>query len=328
MLETAFLLSVFLISVEFLLGFAILFKLKARLASIGILLIMIIFTAVTWFDARYNLVPDCGCFGDAIKMSNWETFSKNVVLILLAIFVFIKRKTIVSRLPQWFQTSTLLIFIGMFAWFINYNYQHLPLLDFRDWKMGNDMKSSGEGEAKTFVTYRNIETGEEKEFLSPNYPWNDSVWMVQWEFVDQRLDESGVVRLHNLIIEDEEGNDMTKALLEHSGDQFLLISYDLDFASGEGMLKAAKLFMAMDEQGIAFDMLSASDLEIIDKYREVYQMEYPVYFADDIELKAMIRSNPGMLWLHDGVIIQKWHANDFPDWKDMEALIMEKSSQK
>ncbi len=328
MLETAFLLSVFLITVEFLLGFAILFKLKARLASIGILLIMIIFTAVTWFDARYNLVPDCGCFGDAIKMSNWETFSKNVVLILLAIFVFIKRKTIVSRLPQWFQTSTLLIFIGMFAWFINYNYQHLPLLDFRDWKMGNDMKSSGEGEAKTFVTYRNIETGEEKEFLSPNYPWNDSVWMVQWEFVDQRLDESGVVRMHNLIIEDEDGNDMTKALLEHSGDQFLLISYDLDFASGEGMLKAAKLFMAMDEQGIAFDMLSASDLEIIDKYREVYQMEYPVYFADDIELKAMIRSNPGMLWLHDGVIIQKWHANDFPDWKDMETLIMEKSSQK
>ena len=323
MLDYAFPLAVMLIAVEFLLGIAILFKLKARLASFGILLIMIFFTAVTWFDARYNLVPDCGCFGDAIKMSNWETFSKNVVLILLAIVVFYRRKTIVSGLPQWIQSVSLFVFIGLFGWFINYNYQHLPLLDFREWKVGNDMKSSGEGEAKTFVTYRNTETGEEKEYLSPNYPWNDTVWMAQWEFVDQRLDESGVIRKHNLIIEDEEGNDLTKAIIEQNGDQFLLVSYDLDFANGEGMLKAAKLFHQMDDEGIAFDMLSASDEQTIDKYREVYQMEYPVYFADDIELKAMIRSNPGMLWLKDGVIIQKWHANDFPNWGKIKGLVGE-----
>ena len=323
MLDLALPLAVMLITVEFLLGFAILFKLKARLASFGILLIMIFFTVVTWFDARYNLVPDCGCFGDAIKMSNWETFSKNVVLILLAVVVFFKRKTVISGLPQWIQSVILIVFIGLFAWFVNFNYQHLPLLDFRDWKAGNDMKSSGEGETKTFVTYRNIKTGEEKEYLSPNYPWNDSLWMANWEFVDQRLDESGLIRKHNLIIEDEEGNDLTKAIIEHNGNQFLLISYDLDFANGEGMLSAAKLFQKLDEQGIAFDMLSASDTQIIDKFREVYQMEYPVYFADDIELKAMIRSNPGLLWLKDGVIIQKWHFNDFPDWEEVKDLMGE-----
>jgi len=323
MLEMAMPLSVFLIAVEFLLGVAILFKLKARLASLGILLIMIIFTAVTWFDARYNLVPDCGCFGDAIKMSNWETFSKNVVLILLAIVVFFKRKSIVTGIPPWIQSVILFVFIGLFAWFINYNYQHLPLLDFREWKVGNDMKSIGEVEAKTFVTYRNSETGEEKEYLSPNYPWNDSAWMAQWDFIDQRLDESGLIRKHNLIIEDDDGNDLTKIIIEHNGEQFLLISYDIDFANGEAMLSAGKLFQKLDDQGIAFDMLSASDTQIIDKYREVYQMEYPVYFADDIELKAMIRSNPGLVWLRNGVVIQKWHASDFPSYEELEVLMGE-----
>jgi hypothetical protein len=145
--------------------------------------------------------------------------------------------------------------------------------------------------------------------------------MAQWEFVEQRQDESGVIRNHNLIIEDADGNDLTKAIIENENDQFLLVSYDLDIANGEGMLKAAKLFRQMDDEGIAFDMLSASDTEIIDKYREVYQMEYPVYFADDIELKAMIRSNPGLLWLRNGVVMQKWHYNDFPKWEELKDLM-------
>ena len=327
MLDSALLLSVFLIAIEFLLGVAILFKLKVRLAAFGVFLIMIIFTLITWFDARYNLVPDCGCFGDAVKMSNWETFSKNVVLILLAIVVFVKRKTIVSKMPQWLQSVTLIAFVGMFVWFIMYNYSHLPLLDFRDWKVGKDMKSNGEGKSKTFVTYRNIGTGEEKEYLSPNYPWNDSLWMAEWEFVNQRLDESGLDKKHDLYIEDNEGHDLTKAIIEHSGDQFLLVSYDLDFANGESMIKAANLFSELDDQGIAFDMISASDESLINKYSEVYQMEYPVYFADDIDLKAMIRSNPGLLWLRDGVVIQKWHHNDFPTWEELNDSMKAPQSQ-
>jgi len=305
MLGLALPLSIFLIAVEFLLGFAILFKLKSKLAALGVFLIMIFFTAVTWFDAYYNLVPDCGCFGDAVKLSNWETFYKNVVLIVLAAIVFFKRKTIISAAPSWVQSVILFVFTCLFVWFTFYNYSHLPLLDFRDWKAGKDMKSSGEGQAKTFVTYKNNETGEEKEFLSPNYPWNDSVWMAEWTFFHQRLDESGVIRQHSLIIEDEDGNDLTNVIIENAADQFLLISYDLDNANGEAMLQASELFQKLDYNGIALDMVCASDPRLIEKYSIVYQMEYPVYFADDIELKAMIRSNPGLLWLRNGVVMEK-----------------------
>ncbi|MCF6170061.1 MAG: DoxX family protein [Bacteroidales bacterium] len=321
LLDGALAISFFLISVEFLLGIAIILKLKVRLAALGVLLIMFFFTVLTWFDARYTLVPDCGCFGDAIKLSNWETFYKNIVLVLMAVVVFFKRKTIASRLPQWTQSVSLMIFTGAFVYFVFYNYNHLPLLDFRDWKEGKDMRNTGEGRAKTFVTYRDKQTGEEKEYLSPDYPWNDSAWMARWEFVGQRVDESGVVRKHELYIEDDAGNELTKAVIEHPGDQFLLISYDLDFADGEGMLKAARIFHVLDEQGIAFDMLSASDTGLIRKYKEVYQMDYPVYFADDTELKAMIRSNPGLVWLRNGVVMKKWHYNDFPDRTELEALL-------
>lgn len=321
MLSLALPLSIFLITVEFLLGFAILFKLKPKLAALGVFLIMIFFTAVTWFDAYYNLVPDCGCFGDAIKLSNWETFYKNVVLIILAALVFFKSKSIVNKLPGWFQYFILIVFTGIFIWFTFYNYSHLPMLDFRDWKVGKDMKSSGEGQAKTFVTYKNKQTGEEKEYISPNYPWNDTVWMAEWTFVKQRLDESGIIRQHNLIIEDEDGNDLTNVIVENTTDQFLLISYDLDNANGEAMLQAAELFQKLDNNGIAFDMVCASDPSLIKKYNKVYQMEYPAYFADDIELKAMIRSNPGLVWLHNGVVMQKWHANDFPEWEELKVLM-------
>ncbi len=101
--ELSFALAVFLIVVEFLLGVALIFKLRYKLATLGVLLIMVFFTIVTYFDANYNLVPDCGCFGDAIKISNWSTFYKNIALIIMAIIVFFTRKSNASDLPNWLQ---------------------------------------------------------------------------------------------------------------------------------------------------------------------------------------------------------------------------------
>lgn len=306
-------LSVFLITCEFLIGFALLFRLQVRLAALGVLLVMIIFTIVTYFDARDNMVPDCGCFGDAIKMTNWETFYKNIVLIVMAIIVFSFRKRIVSKKPYWFQNIALVLFGGLFVWFIFYNYNHLPVLDFREWKVGNDMKSENLDKVKTYVIYKNKETGEVKEFESPNYPWNDSVWMSQWEFVDQRVDESAVIRKHHLLIQDSLGNDFTKELVENPGNQLLLISPSIRDANSEGMIKAGNLYEETLDTNIDFALVCATDPVAVRKYVTVYNMYYPVYFADDIELKALIRSNPGLVYLRNGVVMGKWHYNDFPD---------------
>lgn len=309
--------SFLLITVEFLLGIALVFKLRARLAALGVLLIMIFFTGVTYFDARYNLVPDCGCFGDAIKLDNWETFYKNIVLIILAIIVFIRRKKLGLRMAAWAQMVILLVITGGFVYFMFYNYNHLPMLDFRDWKEGRNMKTENEDAVETYLVYKNISTGEIREYTTENLPWKDSVWRAQWEFVDQRYDDSKVIKKHHLIIENTSGTDFTKVLIENTGYQFLLVSYDLEEANGEGMLKAASLLADASAHDAGIALLTASDEETWSKYLEVYQMRYPYFLADDIELKAMIRSNPGLLLLQDGVVLKKWHYNDFPlTWRD------------
>lgn len=320
-------LGVFLIAVEFLLGVALVFKLRYKLATLGVLLIMVFFTIVTYFDARYNLVPDCGCFGDAIKLSNWGTFYKNIVLIVMAIIVFFTRRMTVPRLPSWFQSVVLVILVGGFIWFMFYNYYHLPIVDFRDWKVGNDMKSSGEENAKTYVIYKNVETGEIKEYLAPDYPWNDSVWRTQWEFVDQRFDDSGVIRMHTLFLEDEAGSNYTEYVIENPDYQLLLTTYDLEEANGGGMIEASELFNSLNRNDISFALLSSSGIDIIQNFEEVYQINYEVYFADDIELKAMIRSNPGLMLLHNGVVLEKWHFNDFPEIKELEEVIASKETE-
>jgi hypothetical protein len=306
-------LSVLLITVEFLLGFALLFKLRSRLTSLGVLLIMMFFTIVTFVDARYNMVPDCGCFGDAIKMTPWQTFYKNIVLILFAFIIFFSSNRMKIQLPGWMQNAILILFGGAYIWFIFYNYNHLPMLDFREWKEGRDMKSLNLDKAKTYVIYKNKETGETKEYISPNYPWNDSVWMSQWEFVDQRYDDSEVVRKHHVVIEDESRNTVTEDLVENPGEQFILISYDLDGSNEGGMVAASSLFEEAFNESIDFALVTASGPETIQKYEQVFGITYPYFFADGTELKAIIRSNPGLIYLKNGVIISKWHYHDFPE---------------
>lgn len=312
--------SYLLICAEFLIGIGLLFKLQAKLASLGVVLMMVFFTFITYIDAKYEMVPDCGCFGDAVKLTAWETFYKNLVLLPMALVVFFSRKKMVVSMPSWLQTVVLLVFGLGYIFFMNYNLNHLPLADFRDWKIGKDMKTENEDGGVTYLKYQNKESGETQEYISPNYPWNDSVWMSEWEFVDQRYDDSGIVNKHNLVIENLKGGNFTKVLIENPDYQFLLISYDLDEVNGESMLKAFDLFETTKNHKVAVALLTASGPETYAKYMEVYKMRYPIFFADGTELKAMIRSNPGLVLLKNGVVLNKWHANDFPStWK--EALL-------
>lgn len=321
LIDLSFAITVLVISVEFLLGVALLLKLRIRLAALGVLLIMIFFTCVTFIDARYNLVTDCGCFGDAIKLTTWQTFYKNVVLLIFAIIIFVKRNNIVRSQGKKFQLILLILFLAGFGWFISFNYNHLPVVDFREWKVGNDMKSTGRETVVSYLVYKNKDTGELKEYISPDYPWNDSIWLSEWEFVNQRIDDSQLVMKHGLIIEDEDGNNLTEEIIENPEYQFILASYDLDDALGQGMIDASALFRIMNEKGINVALLTSSTDDVIENYRELYLINYDVYFADDIELKAMIRSNPGLLLLKDGVVIAKWHHNDFPQIDEVEELI-------
>jgi len=318
LLPYAMTLSIILILSEFLLGIAFLFRLFMKTATKAMLLMLAFFTVVTFLNALNNWVPDCGCFGDAIILSNWATFYKNIVLILLSLWVliyWIRKPAHAKFIPQ---LLVLLLIGGGYLGFVEHNLNHLPIIDFRDWKTGRDMKASGLDKAKTYVTYQNKKTGEKKEFLFPHYPWKDTAWMAQWQFLSQRVDDSQVIRKHNLIIEDSLGNNLYKEIVENPGNQFILVADDLSKSNMQGLKKAASLYRMVHKRGISMVLLTSSDYPTIRAIEDQLHTAIPSYQTDDIELKIMIRSNPGLLWLKNGRIQKKWHYHDFPSPKVME----------
>jgi uncharacterized membrane protein YphA (DoxX/SURF4 family) len=311
-------LSIFLCAVEFALGAALLFNFWLKVLSWPLLLMMAFFTLLTLNDAIYNPVPDCGCFGDALKLTNWETFYKNVVLIILVGIIFYYRKKFrsifVPRIDMW---AVAVIFLA-FTYFSVHQYRHLPWIDFLGWKKGTDLVPDNPGQSKTYLIYRNKISGEEKEYLSPNYPWNDTTWVREWEFVAQRVDDSGVIKGHNLKIFDSEGNDYTETFINNPGYQFLVVSYSLSEASEKGMEKINRLFEQVNNEAHSMVVLTGSLDKEIAAYRQKMHPDLEFYNADDVELKIIVRANPGVILLRDGVVVDKWHWRDLPDYDELK----------
>ena len=167
--DAALVLAVVMILAEFIVGICLLTNVLPRLATLGATLLMIFFTITTFFDAIYDLMPDCGCFGTAIKLTNWQTFGKNIVIDLVLLPVVVNNKSLknnrITLLGQWVLA---IIYMAVFTGFEIYNIRHLPVVDFMDWKVGKDMSPKGYDAGKIYVTYRNNETGDNQEFESPN----------------------------------------------------------------------------------------------------------------------------------------------------------------
>jgi uncharacterized membrane protein YphA (DoxX/SURF4 family) len=314
-------LSIALCSIEFLIGAALVLNLKMRFTSVILLIIMSFFTILTLLDAIYEPVSDCGCFGDAIKMTNWQTFYKNILLIAFAIFIFAERKKFLSVLSPKNQLILLLLILSGFTWFSILNYKHLPLIDFMEWKKGRDMTPDTDAESLVYLTYRNNQSGEIKEYLSPDYPWNDSVWTKNWTFVDQRTVVLGESVQHGLLAEDEEGYDVTLSLIDSPEYMFIAISYHLESASDKGISSLIQVKDSIEAQGFGFSMITSSLPEQVEEFLKLHNSEFPVYFADGVVLKSMVRANPGLMLFKSGVVIDKWHYNDFPKGDALRKLL-------
>jgi hypothetical protein len=219
--------------------------------------------------------------------------------------------------PRIDHIAILLIFLA-FGFFSIYQYRHLPWVDFLGWKTGTDLVPDNPGKEKVYLTYRNKVTGETKEYLSPDYPWNDSTWTANWEFVEQRIDDSGVIKGHTLKIFDVEGNDQTETFINNPGYQFLVSSYSLGSSSPKGFKKINRLFEDVTRNNHSLVVLTGSLDAEIQSYRKELSPDLEFYNADDVELKMMIRSNPGLILLKDGVVMGKWHWRDIPDYEDLK----------
>lgn len=306
----ALVLSVLLCALEFSTGVYLLFNIKSKIASWLAFFMMIYFTIVTFFDAIYNLVPDCGCFGDAIKLTNWQTFYKNIVLIVIAFLVFAKRKQYKSPFRNMTGWIMFAIVPLLFMWFENYNLRHLPVVDFTAWKVGNRMVPKELKPVNYYLVYQNKKTGETKEFISKDLPYTDSAFMNDYAYKDTRIDDPNVYPAPNFRIIDTMGNDVTRSYMQNT---VFFVCQDIQKSNTDALKKAAGMINYLNESGYHVIGLSASEIPIVDSYKKKYSLDISFFQTDDIELKTMVRSNPGLVIIKDAVITGKWHYNDFPD---------------
>lgn len=309
-------LAVILCVAEFSLGVFLLFNIFKKTTAWLTLLMMFFFTLLTLNDAISNPVPDCGCFGDFIILSNWQTFYKNLAIDFFLIFVFITRNSYDSVYKKTTEWSIAILAIIVFTLFNSYNINRLPILDFRDWKVGKKLSIDNPKPLKYYLTYTNKKTGETKEYLSPNYPFNDSVWMAQWEYTDMRVDDPNEhptdVHFFNLNNEDV-SQDVLGDPLYH----FLVISYDLSKANWDELEQIRQLKEKAEADGFTFNIVTASAENNIDSFQKDYQFYADFLQADDIDLKTIIRANPGLVVLKNGVILGKWAHAYLPSYEDI-----------
>ena len=304
----AMVLAMLMILAEFLIGICLFTNVCPKIATIGGALFMLLFTGVTLFDALYDMVPDCGCFGTAVKMTNWQTFFKNLVIDAVLLPLVLNLRSLKCRLKPRTQFVIGMIYALLFTGFELYNYRHLPIVDFMDWKVGKQMNAKSEQEQQIYLTFRNKETGKTQEYLSPDYPWNDSVWMSQWEFVDQRVvggdDYLGFSAL------DQDGDDVTEMIL-NTENLLMFTSHDLSKITELEWGRISIVTKKAKQKGYEVVWITAATPEEVEAYRELHPIMEEVYYGDELEIKTIVRYNPGLIWLDEGLVKDKWSAVDF-----------------
>ena len=295
-----------LIVVEFTIGVMLLFGAFRRVSAWALVLMMLFFTFTTLFDAITNEVTDCGCFGDAIKLTNWQTFWKNVALDVPTVWIFLTRNL---RRKQRFERDVLITLFAMVAMvlFGLYNINNEPCIDFRSWKVGNQMIDLDENaEVKSYVTYVNKETGERDEFLSEELVkrMEDPAWEAQWEWESSRVEDPHEIKADGFSMLDMDMNDHAKELI--GSEDYLLIA--------EGLEDAAEW---AQEHGVQMVLLTSALAEEVQSFLYAYQMDdIDFYFADATAIETMARSNPGFLLLKRGKVLGKWHYRNVDDLED------------
>jgi len=363
-------LAVIICIVEIVLGFATLFGSKSKLVSWLLLLMIIFFTFLTFYSAYFEKVTDCGCFGDALKLTPWQSFYKDLVLLVFVGIIFKARNDIVINTSK---QDLLFIFIsivliaifslGVISWsfpilfatilfaliYLGKNTQkcsahsnkivfgltaiasvlfslhvlnHLPLRDFRPYAIGKSIPEQmiiPEGapidEYKNIWFYKDLK-GNVKQFSDEEKPWeNKDLTFVERETI--LLSKGYEPPIHDFNISSIDGEDLTTHFLTDTNYVFIVIAYDIANENNQFVSKKVnELAEACDEHNVSFIGLTASGYDAIEEFRHEVQAMYNYYTTDEKTLQTILRSNPGLMILKNGVIKGKWHFSDIPNFDE------------
>jgi uncharacterized membrane protein YphA (DoxX/SURF4 family) len=322
--------AILLCTIEIALGALLLLGIRSRSVASGLLLTIIFFTFLTFYSAFFEVVTSCGCFGDAIPLTPWQSFSKDIVLLIMILYIYKKRSEIMplissERAQNWILGFIVLISLG----FGLYTHNFLPILDFLPYKIGNNIPSlmimpPGAPQDVYQITYtlKNKSTGEtksltDKEYLSSGI-WKDKSWEITGDPESKLISKGFDVKIKDLKITDSQGTDYNTEILENPYYNLVIVAYDLSKTDliGLGNLNAIAI-NAAENFNIRTVFLTSNSAQDAEEFSKKNKLVMEVFFADAIPLKSMVRANPGVLLLKNGTVINKWHFRNLPDYEDL-----------
>ena len=321
--------AIVLCALEMILGFALLIGVRARQVAWGLLLLIIFFAFLTFYSAVFKVVQTCGCFGDAIVLTPWQSFSKDLVLLLLILVLFKNREKI-SPLFTPKTGDRLLILSTVLALGVGfYTYNFLPVMDFLPYKIGanipDEMKTPSRAQPDEFEqTYhlKNKATGatkvmNDKEYIKSNI-WKDNNWQVVGDPESRLIKKGFTPKIQDLSIQDAQRNDYTTELLTNPYYSLVIVAWDINTADTTAVDRLNALAMNLTQNyNTRTILLTSSPVRDAEAFSKKHHLVSEMFYADGVPLKSMVRANPGVLLLKNGTIINKWHYHTVPKYEDM-----------
>ena len=325
--DYASLIAILLCTIEMVLGALLLVGFWSKPIVRGLLLLIIFFTFLTFYSAFFEVVTSCGCFGDAIPLTPWQSFTKDLILLVLIIYLFKRYREINpiiadSKLQKLISSFILVVSLG----FGIYTYSFLPILDFLPYKIGNNIPQlmlmpPGAEQDVYEITYtlQNKDSGEsktmtDKEYLSSGI-WKDKNWQIIGEPVNKLLKKGYEVKIKDLKITDSQGTDYNAEILENPYYNLIIVAYDLAKTDlkGIGDLNALAI-NAAENYNIRTVFLTSNSVQDAEVFNKKNNLVMEMFYADAIPLKSMVRANPGVLLMKDGIVVDKWHFHKLPSY--------------
>lgn len=324
-------LAVVICGLEILLGALLLLGFWARSVAWGLLLLILFFTFLTFYSAFFEVVTSCGCFGDAIPLTPWQSFIKDLVLLVLIAVVFVNRKWIRPVTDDGYTqnivtVALIVVSLGVGIYTVNF----LPFIDFLPYKKGNNlpelmkMPEGKQGDQyETIYTMQHKGSGEKKK-VSDNVYLADELWKDEnWEIIgepESRLVKKGYsIPIPDLLIADANGEDFTREIIENPYYNIIVVAWDLENTNLAALSRINALVMnAAENYNIRAVLLTSASAEQAQQVSDELNLLTELFFADAVPLKSMVRANPGVLLMRNGVVVDKWHYNTLPTFEELE----------
>jgi uncharacterized membrane protein YphA (DoxX/SURF4 family) len=325
------LLAMVICVVEIVVAVAIMIGYGMRFWSTILLLMIVFFTWLTGYSAITGSVTDCGCFGDAIKLTPHESFYKDLILLALIIPIFLARTNTPALLSGRAPLITMTVSIVLTITFTLMAFFYLPFKDFRPYKIGNNIPEnmvcppgSPEDQFMTYYTLKHVSSGEIKKMDQNVYInekiWEDKSWEIQSDLTETVQTQVGCEPpIHDFAIMDLEGNDLTEAMMQEPKPAMVIVAYSLPHTAKGKYEYINKLAAEMETSGaLVYALTSSSKIE---EFRHEVGAAYPFYVSDLTALKTIVRANPGILMIKQGIVLGKWHHNALPSIEELKAVM-------